>query len=851
MKINAKEYLKEFADSQSDWLKALIYDSIETNGNIADDRKDEIFSHIVNGASLNITVPDIINKTTDSEIRLTKLIHKGGVNALKEYQTIKFSNDVTILYGMNGAGKSSYFKVLNEIVGGNQKKEIFPNIYTESPKPIEIELSFQPKNGQGQTINWSGGSRSLDLLNRCKVFDTSYLDGLLATRKADSTLIEPLGLNLFTYLVKIIDGFKSGLNNKANEERLLKPTLELKYLRDEIKILLENNEISNEVKSQIEKLYIFSDESLKKLKYNQEELNTLKQTNIQDKIRLKKNDKDELESIKIHIDNAVKEIVETSIKTQSLIKTYLESKDANELAKKQFEILSSIPANNTEEWKEFIKAGERYTSKLDSTEKVCVYCRQPLIDDNSINLVQSYVDFLKDESERKLNKTTHDLELLRKELNEILIKLKIKENIELILKDTKIENLDRNLSQIIDNIIVDLEKSKEELIRGIDSKNYRDIKITLHNKDIIELKLSKIITNIEAEITKLEDDNIGKNIQIDKLEKDLKYLLENKSISQQKENFKQWFDIDYREQKLRQKAEQINTTSISNLSKTAHNDLLTETLKNNFIEELKSFGFDKLEVQIENAGAQKGTSNTRLTLTKNKDIKAVLSEGEQKAVALALFIAEAKIQTSINPIILDDPVNSLDHKIAGNFANRLLQLENQVIIFNHNKLFLEAFETSKENHICKSIDSACNNSKGKHIRIYLVNNEGKSSKGVLTNYKLNKAKTHIDDAKRLLQNSPFEDSVKVASLLRKAVECTIDEKIFNNQVPTKNSTKNSRINWDELKKINNNKATIDLLKSIHGRVSGGEMHNGAENEENPIDVEEFNTMISNIEKILN
>lgn len=851
MKINAKEYLKEFADSQSDWLKALIYDSIETNGNIADDRKDEIFSHIVNGASLNITVPNIINKTTDSEIRLTKLIHKGGVNALKEYQTIKFSNDVTILYGMNGAGKSSYFKVLNEIVGGNQKKEIFPNIYTEAPKPIEIELSFQPKNGQGQTINWSGGSRSLDLLNRCKVFDTSYLDGLLTTRKADSTLIEPLGLNLFTYLVKIIDGFKSGLNNKANEERLLKPTLELKYLRDEIKILLENNEISNEVKSQIEKLYIFSDENLKKLKYNQEELNTLKQTNIKDKIRLKKNDKDELESIKIHIDNAVKEIVETSIKTQSLIKTYLESKDANELAKKQFEILSSIPANNTEEWKEFIKAGERYTSKLDSTEKVCVYCRQSLIDDNSINLVQSYGDFLKDESERKLNKTTHDLELLRKELNEILIKLKIKENIELILKDTKIENLDRNLSQIIDNIIVELEKSKEELIRGIDSKNYRDIKITLHNKDIIELKLSKIITNIEAEITKLEDDNIGKNIQIGKLEKDLKYLLENKSISQQKENFKQWFDIDYREQKLRQKAEQINTTSISNLSKTAHNDLLTETLKNNFIEELKSFGFDKLEVQIENAGAQKGTSNTRLTLTKNKDIKAVLSEGEQKAVALALFIAEAKIQTSINPIILDDPVNSLDHKIAGNFANRLLQLENQVIIFNHNKLFLEAFETSKENHICKSIDSACNNSKGKHIRIYLVNNEGKSSKGVLTNYKLNKAKTHIDDAKRLLQNSPFEDSVKVASLLRKAVECTIDEKIFNNQVPTKNSTKNSRINWDELKKINNNEATIDLLKSIHGRVSGGEMHNGTENEENPIDVEEFNTMISNIEKILN
>ncbi|VVM20900.1 hypothetical protein BSPWISOXPB_500 [uncultured Gammaproteobacteria bacterium] len=38
-KKNAKEYLKEFATSQSDWLKALIYEVIETNGNISNDKK--------------------------------------------------------------------------------------------------------------------------------------------------------------------------------------------------------------------------------------------------------------------------------------------------------------------------------------------------------------------------------------------------------------------------------------------------------------------------------------------------------------------------------------------------------------------------------------------------------------------------------------------------------------------------------------------------------------------------------------------------------------------------------------------------------------------------------------------
>jgi len=120
----------------------------------------------------------------------------------------------------------------------------------------------------------------------------------------------------------------------------------------------------------------------------------------------------------------------------------------------------------------------------------------------------------------------------------------------------------------------------------------------------------------------------------------------------------------------------------------------------------------------------------------------------------------------------------------------------------------------------------------------------------LSTYKSNRAKEHISEAKKLLQKSPFSEELKVASLLRKTVEYVIDEVIFNSQLPTKYSNKNSRITWGELKKLNNDSGTIDKLEEIHGRVSGGEMHNGTENEENPIEVHEFNTMISDIESIL-
>ncbi len=850
MKTNAKEYLKEFADSQPKWLKALIYDSIETNGNVTNERKNEIFKHLINGIELNIVEPNISNEATESEIYITELVHRSGVNALKEQQTIKFSKGITLLYGSNGAGKSSYFKVLNEIVGGNQKKEIFPNIYAKTTKPIEIELSFEEKGKQNKTINWNGSNRSLDLLNRCKVFDTSYLKGLLEIRKADSTLIQPLGLNLFVYLVNLVDDFKQAVSHKADKKRLEKPQLDLKDLRDEIKTSFQNHQASNNIKTQIEKLYAFSAEYAQKLAKLEKELLDLKQINIQDKINLKNNGKSELEDIKTHLEKTYRTISTSSIKAQEILKIYSENRAASNSAKEQFKILSKIPANNTEEWKEFIKAGEKYKLKLDDNEEICAYCRQSLQDDNSIQLVKSYSSFLKDESELKLNESIQAIDNFKQELNQVSTELNIKENIKLILNENKIEGSDKSLAQLIKIFISSIENNKLQLISIVNNKAPEEIKIELSKKNFINQRLSEIIERIQAEITEYTVSEENKREKIITLGKKINSLLENKSISNQKDKIEKWFSIDSAEKNLKNKANTINTTKISNLSKIAHDELLTEQLKNNFSKELKALDCKNLDIKIENTGIKKGISSTKLTLTKNKDIKDILSEGEQKAVVLALFIAETQIQKSNNPIILDDPVNSLDHKIAEEFAIRLLELDNQIILFNHNILFLEAFETSKDNHVCKAIDSDCNNLKGKHIRIYQVNSEGINSKGALSNYKGNKAENYIKKAKKLLNELDFDGS-QIAILIRRAVECSIDEVVFNNQVPTKYSNGNSRINWRELKNLETDERIIKKLEKIHNRTSGGGVHGGVENSENPIEKDEFNQMIADIESILN
>ena len=128
-KNHAKDYLSEFANNKPEWFKALIKDAIETNGSIGQSRVDAIFENLLNGTPLQVQTYNLSSAQQYSQkLLFESLTHVSGVNALSENQTIKFSPDVTILYGLNGSGKSGYFRILNNISGGVYK-EIIHNIY--------------------------------------------------------------------------------------------------------------------------------------------------------------------------------------------------------------------------------------------------------------------------------------------------------------------------------------------------------------------------------------------------------------------------------------------------------------------------------------------------------------------------------------------------------------------------------------------------------------------------------------------------------------------------------------------------------------------------------------------------
>ncbi len=511
------------------------------------------------------------------------------------------------------------------------------------------------------------------------------------------------------------------------------------------------------------------------------------------------------------------------------------------------EVLNKLPSTDSEKWKSFIKSASIYSQEVEDSNEVCVYCRQPLQSD-AVNIVKAYSKYLDNESETRLEDLNIKIIALVKNIEQTNLNLQMSQEAKQLFKTTVLESENMSICKAITNFHKQFDVLKSGLFSSLSKKEKIVDSLPLSYQNLSSC-IDNILATINLDIEKLKSDESTKQTELKKLLDAITPLEEHKAIFEQKEQTQKWITLGKTIEVLETKMNAINTRALSILSKEAHDNLLTENLKTKFLEELQSIGFRNLDVKLENAGVSKGKTQTKLTLHNTDKISLILSEGEQKAVALSIFIAEIRMQSQSHPIIFDDPVNSLDHKIASNFAKRILELDNQVIVFTHNKLFLDSFETASGSHICKNLITNGCNKQGKHIYLYTVEAEGKNSKGVISNRQEDKAIIHFDKVKRYLNESPFSRHNEVASRLRKTVECLIDEKIFNGQVPTKFTSKNNRIHWDSLKQMNNEHTLIDTLKEIHDRVSGGEMHNGTESNENQIEKEEFNAMVIKLDAI--
>ncbi len=154
-----------------------------------------------------------------------------------------------------------------------------------------------------------------------------------------------------------------------------------------------------------------------------------------------------------------------------------------------------------------------------------------------------------------------------------------------------------------------------------------------------------------------------------------------------------------RTRRVRRKALMSAMKHIETVGITTKNTELTKAgisdqLRRRFQTELDRLNLRHLTVSVEPQHGAKGVTyhQVRFTTAKAQGWSAsdVLSEGEQRCIALAGFLAEVSTQPSQSGVVFDDPVSSLDHERRAIVAARLVEeaRARQVIVFTHDLVFL-------------------------------------------------------------------------------------------------------------------------------------------------------------------
>lgn len=429
----------------------------------------------------------------------------------------------------------------------------------------------------------------------------------------------------------------------------------------------------------------------------------------------------------------------------------------------------------------------------------------------------------------------------------------VKDRSTLIDGKTFINPIFKNFEPAIDEMLAnpDEKESKETDSTGLFKTE--DFNIEIEN---LTTELKNIETEFNESLKSLKSSDGERQKVIEKINKIILNLEDKKIISKKKDVIKKYFKDKEVMGTMDYVAGTINTTPLSVLCGQATDDLVTEDFRNNFTKELKELEKEHLPVEIPKGSVRKGKNKTRKQI-KGHELKAILSEGEQKAVALALFLAEISKDTSFSPLILDDPVNSLDHQVIDVLAKKLIQIssERQTIIFTHNKLFYDSLvywtsnlkneQDQKTHHLCKNYNGGCNTN-SLHVYSFKIERRSLSETGKIISKSQENSKFYLEKIEKDLQGDYTVSSV--ASDLKSAIEYYIDEKILYNQRLIKDYGKRQCIKWDQLKKLNPDEAIIDKLKEYWDLLSSRGSHLSANSMEDPITFEKFTEIIEFLKK---
>lgn len=785
----------EWSNKLSPWKQDALR-RLATSNDLTEADASELLAMVksASGFKLSVAAPKAVPFTKahfgggkHQPIILKGIANVQNVNRLTANASLTFCpKALTIVYGRNGSGKSGFVRILRTAcrtrVENPAKLKVLADVYGGVAGPQTAEIVIDAGDGD-TTIHWSPGATASPQLMQVAVFDTAsaqlYVDG------GNQIRFLPFGLALPHRLNSVCLGLKEKLESERAVEvgnKVSLTAIAFSPQRETTAQHFDKALSKSTTDAQIDAAAAFSEGDQQRL----DEITTALSASVATAADVNALSK-WVDSLMVECEVVGTAFIDTAlVGLANLRAASVAARQAATLAAGELFTDEPLPGVGSDTWRALWAAARDYSVKeaytgqtfpvlvADDGAAACVLCQQPLQPDGASRM-QRFQKFMDDTLDAAAMTAEHAVSDALAKIDQLtcLRAADFADRLEQVRKR------DAALADTLSTFQASAVKRRSialARLAGEDSDAVSPIVVPTEEVKAFALKL------------KTEKEGLaqaGNTEERAKLASEKANLEDRKTLAANKSKLVTRRDLLVIDDAYARALADVQTRGITQRANELLDTHLTTAVVTRFDSERARFDITHLNVGLARKSAQTKAEFEIDPKTKLAKVTSdILSEGEQRALALAGFLTEVALTDGSGPIVIDDPVSSLDRDRSFKVAERIAEeaTKRQVIVFTHDIVFF--------NELCRTADAvgiepvtvALFSDKAAAGK---VDGNGMVWKGLNVTKRIGRIRNDAAPLAKIHAASPSDYEVQVKNLygrLRDTYERVVEEVIFRDIV---------------------------------------------------------------------
>jgi energy-coupling factor transporter ATP-binding protein EcfA2 len=715
-----------------------------------------------------------------------------GSNALPDGSAITFGEGLTVIYGRNAAGKSGFARLFANVCFSRHQPRILGNVHGEESSGPAASFHFRLGGQARAPYVYQGGASNPDLV-RISFFDRVVADQHVS--KETTFEFKPAGFDVFPELARVYGELGRRLEHdiatrrQPNEfaQSFLAPPTAISGL-----VAARTPRADNASRRPQGAHGTVETSRLAELDRQLAALRARDTRSLAQRLRETKASlgrlAGELRSLADHF--ALEQIerrntlaVEAKAAEEGAVAT-----GTDQFRRPFFRVVGGP------EWEEFSRAAHALaraeSPSYPQHSDRCLLCERPF-DETSRAHVESLLAYVEGTARRRADSARTSVD----EAVAVLQRLDIAAFDDTTRLFEQVTALEPDTATAITGHLETIGANRDACVSALRERRPAALSLVVSGADIAA-RIDALDARIDADIVRLSAEDQQRAIA--ELEVERQLLRHRQVLNQLLPSIERWL----RDAKWCQTAERsrraFNTRHVTEKQRQLFDEIVNDEYRERLRDECEALDCN-MPIELQTT-PRAGDTRRSFTISDGRHPPSeILSDGEQRGIALADFLAEVGVNPSAAGIVLDDPVTSLDLERRERIAARLVSeaQRRQVIVFTHDLVFVnQLYKAADDADIAYEAHRIERSADGRPGEVTLRDPVGTSKFYDTTE----RAKQYVREAHEATGAARDDAIRKGMGALRRTIEETIAKRLFKGVVPRWEDrvivTKLSTVNWD-------------------------------------------------------